>query len=156
MIRVPDSVQPVSEIDQATRQEIVDLLYFLPVLYPGGAEWLTKRLIDVERGRAWADLVRVNGELVGISIALKKPSGRLKISTLFIAPEARSHGYGSALLDRMLKRAAESGAPEVYITGASTVRAQLEPLLSSRDFERVALEQGRYGPGRDEDIYVRR
>jgi len=136
--------------------EIRELLDFLPVLYPGGSEWLNKRLNQVEEGCADGRIVRAtNGDLAGVVLGVLKPTGRYKISTLFVSPAHRRRGIGAALLDAALAKALDHGAHETYITGAASVRANLEPLLQSRAFRCVAVEQDRYGAGRDECVFVR-
>ncbi|KRC51875.1 hypothetical protein ASE16_02050 [Leifsonia sp. Root227] len=106
-------------------------------------------------GRAVARIARVDGELAGVSLGVMKPSGRFKISTLFVAPNARKRGVGSQLLIEMLDAGQNYGAVETYITGATTVRAHLVPLLCRAGFRLIATEPNRYGEGRDEDVFVR-
>lgn len=146
-----------AEIDLASiNDEVRELLDFLPVLYPGGSAWLSKRLGQVEEGCADRQILRAtNGDIAGVMLGVLKPTGRYKISTLFVSPAHRRHGVGSALLDAAIEKAVDCGAHETYITGAVSVRADLEPLLQSRAFHCVAVEQDRYGAGRDECVFVR-
>jgi ribosomal protein S18 acetylase RimI-like enzyme len=154
MVRRTGTIPSGSIANQGTSEQIEDLLDFLPVLYPGGRNWLQRRLADVEAGRAYSDLRFLNNVLAGLSLGIGKPSGRFKISTLFVAPWARNQGIGASLLDGMIERATRLNASAVYITGASTVRSALEPLLISRGFRLVATEMNRYGKSRDEDVFV--
>jgi len=138
--------------DEAAVRQLLD---FLPVLYPDGFEWLTKRLGDVRRGDAMCVVAEHDGELVGIALGIIKPSGRFKLSTLYVSELHRRKGVGGRLLRHALHFAEARGASHVYITGAHTVRNELEPLLDGHGFRRVATEQDRYGAGRHEDVFVR-
>lgn len=141
---------------QRWHDEVREMLDFLPVLYPGGSEWLERRLCQVDDGTAVVHAVRADGgQLAGVMLGVLKPSGRFKISTLFVREEYRRRGVGGALLDAALVHARVRGAKETYITGATSIRAELAPLLASRSFTRVATEISRYGEGRDEDVFVR-
>ena len=153
MLLLAPHVRPIDCAGPASRQRIEELLDFLPVLYPGGSAWLSRRMSDVARGRATALVAEVSGEMVGVALGILKASGRFKVSTLFVSPTHRGLGLGAELLDSMVVRARVVGANEVYITGAHSVRENLSPLLASRGFVLTATEANRYGQGRHEDVY---
>lgn len=153
MLLLAPHVRPIDCADATSRQSIEKLLDFLPVLYPGGSAWLSRRMDDVAMGRATALVAEVLGEVVGVALGILKPRGRFKVSTLFVSPPHQGHGLGAELLDSMLWRARVAGANEVYITGAHSVRENLSPLLVSRGFVLTATEANRYGQGRHEDVY---
>lgn len=133
--------------------EHVALLDFLPVLYPGGAEWLVRASDQIRRGAADAAEVRVAGEVAGLMLGIAKPSGLYKIRTLFVSRHFRGQGFGSALLDHAKGRAAEAGCTGMYVTAAETIRSEFEPTMAAHGFTRVVTVSNRYGPGRDEDVY---
>src|SRR4051812_9995642 len=54
--------------------------------YPSGDRWLSRRLDDVEEGRAYARVIECAGELGGITIETPKPGQSIKLSTLWLAP----------------------------------------------------------------------
>lgn len=139
-----------------SREALAKLLDFLPVLYPGGKEWLDRRLDDVERGDAHCILLYDGGELAGVSIGVLKPDNRFKICTLYVRPESRRVGGGSALLGEMLRISREHGGRETYITAAHTVSDELGRLLGAAGFSPVVTELHRYGDGRHETIFVAR
>ncbi len=134
---------------------VADLLDFLPVLYPGGEQWLVGALADVKSGEGDGWIVEENGNLVAILLGRLKPSGRYKIRTLFVAPEYRGHGHGRRLLRTALDAAEGARATHAYVTVASTVDSLIAPLLHSEGFEPIALERSRYGTYRDEIVYQR-
>lgn len=138
------------------QDEVRGLLSFLPELYPGSGAWLDRRLELVADGKAFSHQVRTaDGRLAGIVLGIPKDSRRFKISTLYVAKDHRGSGIGGVLIDAALLEAQSSDCSEIYITGASSVRDQLFPLLASRGFELISTAANRYGPGRDEDVYSR-
>lgn len=153
---LPPRLQLNHANDNSWHSEVRELLDFLPVLYPGGEQWLDARLRLIDERKAVAHLVRDHaGTLVGVMLGIAKDAHRFKVSTLYVAPGHRGAGVGRTLLDAALLHAQQAECTEVYITGATTVRDELSPLLSSRGFVRIATERDRYGVGRDEDVYSR-
>lgn len=153
---LPPRLQLNHTNDNSWHSDVRNLLDFLPVLYPGGEQWLDARLRLIDEGGAVAHLVRDSaGALIGVLLGIAKESRRFKVSTLYVAPGHRGTGIGRTLIDSALLHARQAECEEIYITGATTVRDELSPLLSSRGFVRVATEKDRYGVGRDEDVYSR-
>ena len=136
------------------KQDVRELLDFLPRLYPGGEEWLEARLELVLAEKAFANSLRDNGgRLIGIVLGIPKSSERFKISTLYVAEGHRSKGVGGRLLDAAVEQALRLNCEQIYITGASIIRDQLYRLLASRGFVLTSTVADRYGPGRQEDVY---
>ena len=135
--------------------EVRELLDFLPVLYPGGEQWLERALNEVRSGEADGFEVRDNGELVGIVLGQLKPSGKYKLRTLFVAEQHRNNGIGRALLRAGIEAAENAGASAAYITFAHTITDEIKPLLDSERFEHLAYAPDRYGIGRDEIVSQR-
>lgn len=139
------------------QDEIRELLSFLPGLYPGSGAWLDARLELIAEEEAFSHQIRGHdGSLAGIVLGIAKDSRRFKVSTLYVAKDHRGEGIGGELIDAAILEAQRVNCTEIYITGASTVRDQLFPLLTSRGFELISTAADRYGTGRDEDIYSRR
>jgi len=135
--------------------DVEKLLDFLPVLYPGGSAWLARAAAEVEGGRADAFAAVVGDTTVGVGFGALKPSNRYKIRTLFVSPADRGRGIGRMLLVALTDRAKELGAYEIYVTAATTIRDDFEPMIGKAGFNIIATESSRYGCGRDEDIFVK-
>lgn len=140
------SLRPLGPSDV---DDVKHLLSDLPVDYPGGDQWLARRLIDVLEGAAACTLATVSGRVVGVTIGTPKRRAT-KLSTIFVEPAFRRSGVGSRLLDAFLAEA--SPGAETYVTVADHKWRDLSPLLRSRGFVATALESDRYGPGRDEVV----
>jgi len=135
--------------------EVKQLLVALPLDYPGGDEWLERRLLDVLDGRATCELATLNGRVVGLTIGT--PKGRAtKLSTIYVVPAARRVGVGSMLLDSFIAQARTSGrGREIYVTAAHHRWPELQRLFESRGFTVSVVESDRYGPGRHEVVAIR-
>ena len=72
-----------------------------------------------------------------------------------MSPIHRGQGIGTILIAALSDRAEHLGACEMYVTAAATIRDDFEPMIAKAGFERVGTESGRYGCGRDEDIFVK-
>ena len=136
-------------------EEVIELLDFLPVLYPGGDVWLPRALAEVEGGVADGFEVRVDGKLAGVLLGRIKSAGQYKIRTLFVAPAFRGRGLGRSLVQAGLRAAAHRGATHAYITFAHTLESQIAPLLKSEGFREEGNAINRYGVGRHEVVYTR-
>ena len=153
---LPPRLTPSHVNDKSWHGEVQELLDFLPVLYPGGEKWLSSRLELIDEGKAVARLARDrSGKLIGVMLGIAKSSRRFKVSTLYVASGHGGKGIGRALLDSAFVHAQQAACNEIYITGATTIRRELSPLLMSHGFKRVATETNRYGTGRHEDVYSR-
>lgn len=142
-----------SRAPEKWRERIAGLLDFLPVLYPGGDKWLTRRLTEVERGQAWCAVLDANGELAGVAIGVLKDDRRFKICTLFVRPEMRGQGGGSVLVSEMRRIALEVGATCSYVTVAHTLSDDLWRVLEPAGFQPDVTQLHRYGDGRHETVF---
>lgn len=138
------------------RRSVVDLLDFLPALYPDGAEWLERRLDDVERGDAWCSLLQDGGEIVGVALGVLKSNLQFKICTLYVRPESRHQGGGASLVWEMRRIALMCGAQGSYITAAHTVSEDLWRTLEPAGFCPQVTQLDRYGVGRHETVFSAR
>jgi len=136
--------------------DVENLLDFLPVLYPGGSSWFATMAAEVERGCADAFTAVLDDVTVGVGFGVLKPSNRYKVRTLFVSPSHRGCGVGGALLTALTARAEEVDADEMFVTAASTIRDEFQPLVCKAGFDLIATEADRYGVGRDENIFVRK
>lgn len=150
----PVSVVPMQEGD---REAVRHLLRDLPVDYPGGQRWLNRRLDGILAGEASSWLAHRrdvgDGRLLGVVISTPKATA-MKLSTIFIAPDARRTGVGALLLDRAIESARAQRFSETYVTVAHHKSHMLWPLLRSRGFTQKAVELNRYGPGRHELVFT--
>src|SRR5579883_1759323 len=126
------------------RDGVVRLLHFLTALYPGGADWLSRRLYDVEAGQASCDVVSAGKSPVALIIQTGKGTGRLKLCTFYVAPGWRSIGLGTVLLSHAQTAWLRSGILEVRVTADSERAVVLQPLLHAAGFRRWARVPDRY------------
>ena len=136
----------------ANRRDVVALLHELPVLYPGGAEWLQRRLTDVEHGYAYCRLVWRDEELVGVAIETPKPVHRLKLSTLFVRPDVRRRGVGRFLTTMLVTEWLSTYRTNCYVTVAQTRCGALNRLLQPLGFSHTITVEARYGADRNECV----
>lgn len=129
------------------------LLNDLPVDYPGGDGWLRKRLADVTAGNAHCLVTGEVGSPTGVVILTPK-SNALKLSTIYVAPDARSRGLGRVLMQSVMSKAMDLNFREVYVTVAEHKVYLLQGLLNDFGFTFLSLERDRYGNGRHEAVFT--
>jgi GNAT superfamily N-acetyltransferase len=139
------------------RPAVTSLLSVLPRLYPGGSEWLQRRLTDSLNGRAECIVVQdINSlEIAGVAIVTPKTAGSLKLSTFYVTEEYRSQGLGSLLLKELFETCDQQSINDIYVTVAHHIEDSLARLIEPADFRPVALIKDRYGPGRHEGVWRR-
>jgi GNAT superfamily N-acetyltransferase len=87
-----------------------------------------------------------SGRPVGVGALRRLPDGAAEIKRMYVAPEARSLGVGSRLLDSLLEAAAKSGAEVVRLDTAGFMSAA-HKLYRSRGFvERPPYEGSEIPP----------
>jgi GNAT superfamily N-acetyltransferase len=131
------------------------LLEPLRRLYPGGERWLASRLDDVLAGHAAAFCAVLHGVVVGVTIVTPKRHSQMKLSTVFVADDAREMGVGSALVDAAVRYADAEAVSEMWVTVAHHVASQLSGVLTRSGFIETAFVRNRYGDGRHEVVYTR-
>lgn len=132
---------------------VISTLSFLPSFYPNANFWLERRLGDVDSGRARCTVISVFGSLAGIAIEVDKGTHLTKLCTFYVAPQWRSHGFGSRLLKYCSGRWVDMCKQHVYVTADQSISGQLEPLFSKQGFCEVARVNGRYAPDRTEIVF---
>lgn len=150
-VDAPVHLRAFRSTDRAT---VIRML--VPVLtkfYPGGDLWLTRRLDQVNEGKASCIVATKDSDIVGVVILTPKSGGKLKVSTLYVDPLSRGYGIGVALLERTLEQMARTGFRQAYITVPHAISSSVEPTLKACGFAWVAQVQDRYGPDRNEIIY---
>jgi ribosomal protein S18 acetylase RimI-like enzyme len=91
-------------------------------------------------------LAYASGSPVGVGALRRLPDGAAEIKRMYVAPEARSLGVGSRLLDSLLEVAASSGAEVVRLDTARFMSAA-HKLYRSRGFlERPPYEGSEISP----------
>lgn len=136
-------------------EEVTALLSVVPQLYPAGDAWLRRRLADILEGSAQCSVVKRGGRLVAAAILTPKGQEVVKLSTFFVAPEARNSGVGSRLLDALLADLDQANVKETYVTVAHHLAVPLMGLFVPRGFTPCAIEMDRYGEGRHEVVLTR-
>lgn len=135
----------------ADRHAVSELLAGLPSLYPDATSWLPNRLDDCAAGRAQCFVAQEGADLVGVVILSPKSRSRLKISTIFVSPQARRHGVGEALCDTAASFWTQGGYEDVYVTVAPVNLEGVQALFEPYGFRQDAVLEGRY-EGRDEIV----
>jgi ribosomal-protein-alanine acetyltransferase len=102
-------------------------------------------------------LAAIDGErLVGYAgLLAPRGSGQADIQTIAVAADARGHGIGRALVDALLREAADRDAREVFLE----VRADnpvARALYASVGFEQIAVRPRYYQPDGVDAIVMRR
>lgn len=141
----------------ATGVDEVSRLLERPVqlLYPNGRGWLASRLRDIVRGKALGIVAWQAESAIGVAILTPKSADRMKLSTVFVAEQARNWGVGSALVHEAVLRADAAGVTELWVTVAHHIAPQLTRLLHTAGFTETAFLCNRYGSGRHEIVYTR-
>jgi len=133
---------------------VLDLLGGLSQLYPGADRWLGDRLKDAERGQANVTLVELDDNIAAVLIETPKSKTRLKLSTIYVAPRFRRRGVAGQLLALAQERWRQQGRDEVYVTVPAENRDWLMPMLLRRGFVPEAVLPEKYGPDRNEVVFV--
>ncbi|NWJ70759.1 hypothetical protein HX744_09535 [Pseudonocardia sp. ICBG1122] len=158
IILVPESARPVParatlrSFTEADRDRVLRLLTVLPLLYPGGADWLVRRLDEVRSGGPVCTLIELSGNLAGVSIETPKSLSSIKLSTFFIDDRFRRQGLGLFLARSLVNRWRAIGVNFSYVTVAHTRSEALLSCLGAVGFEYADTEPHRYGEGRHEVI----
>jgi GNAT superfamily N-acetyltransferase len=139
---------------QGDRQSIFNLLSFLPDYYPGGWQWLDRRLDDVERGRAACTIGGIGKAVSGILIETPKGRRSTKISTLYVRPIFAGFGLGAKLFDRHEVEWSTKGIDRVHITVASERLEAIANFLLARGFTATAQIENRYRHDRAETVFA--
>lgn len=111
--------------------------------YPNGAEWLCTKVFSDNSNRLLLISQLPDGLVNGFSI-LKNDDFEKKICTLFVSPDFRGNGIGTALLNRSLDLL---GCDKPLITVSDDLLLSFIPLLSHYGFENVASYTDRYRDG---------
>lgn len=154
------SVKPSSHISVVLRpyrnqdkEAVFEVLSFLPLLYPKGHEWLEKRLGEVVHQSAECTLAICDSRLAGLTIETPKGLHVRKLSTIWVAPDFRSLGLGSRLLEACRRKWNKMEIRFAYVTADANVSLMLWPLLRNHGFRLLNTEMNRYGEGRNECIF---
>lgn len=130
----------MTECDQQLFRFISDSI--IPY-YPNGNEWLSTKVFSNNTNRLLLISQLPNGLVNGFSI-LKNDDSEKKICTLFVSPEFRGNGFGTALLNRSL---ALLGCNKPLITVSDDLLLSFIPLFSRYGFENTESYVDRYRDG---------
>jgi GNAT superfamily N-acetyltransferase len=142
------------QYSKAHWRPVLDLLDFLPSLYPNGDRWLENRLTEVLARQATCTLAIAGCRPVGIAIETPKGSSRLKLSTFYIHPSFRGLGTGRRLLASCMSRWIHRGVSEAYVTADSSYYESLHPFFASFSFRIESVVHNRYAVGRNELVFI--
>lgn len=144
----------VREYRRNDRRQVTEFLSIVPRLYPGGFEWLQKRLDDVEVGKASCTIATQGATLGGVLIDSDKGLRRRKICTFLVDSKLANRGLGTALFSSCKARWLRAGIEKLHLTAAGDRRSHIEGFLLRRNFSIIAIERNRYGAMRDEIVYA--
>ncbi|MFF7645203.1 hypothetical protein [Streptomyces canus] len=156
---VTDERQSISDVlciraySVADEPHVRELLEDLPDLYPHGDKWLDRTFGEVGREKARLTVVEIGADIVAVSIEKPKSHGRMKLSTLYIHPDFRNMRVGTSFFRYLDNRWRSEKWKEVYMTVASQGAYELERLVKVFGFGCVAVQEDRYGQGRDEVVF---
>lgn len=136
------------------RPIVFRLLSVLPSLYPGGASWLDHRLDDVLGGKARCTIAVTNGAPVGITIETPKEPHKFKLSTIYVCPSFRGLGIGTRLLRQCRENWLRGDIDQVSVTADVRRTDTLLRLFTTFGFRAISVDRGRYGPDRDEMVFI--
>lgn len=142
----------IAQVDRPDRDEARQLLAVLHDRYPGGLDWLERRLDDVDAGRAWAWRAGNGGAALGYAIATPKGLRREKLSTLYVAAHARGQGIGRSLLAALFEDWRRRELDEVFVT-VDEADSATKAFLVSHGFSHLPHAGRAYGE-RSDAIYV--
>lgn len=111
--------------------------------YPNGNEWLSTKVFSDDSNRLLLISQLSNGLVNGFSI-LKNDDFEKKICTLFVSPDFRGKGIGTALLNRSLDLL---GCDKPLITVSDDLLLSFIPLFSRYGFENIESYVDRYRDG---------
>lgn len=111
--------------------------------YPNGAEWLSTKVFSDDSSRLLLISQLPDGLVNGFSI-LKNDDSEKKICTLFVSPDFRGKGIGTALLNRSLDLL---DCDKPLITVSDDLLLSFIPLFSRYGFENNESYVDRYRDG---------
>ena len=134
-------VMPVTRPD---RGEANAMLVAIGRKYPGGLDWLDRRLGDVEHGRAWMWRASVADRAAGLAIVTPKGAHHSKLSTLLVAPRFRRVGVGRALITAVT-RAWRAGAVDHACVTVDEQDHATAAFFACAGFRSIEAARPRYG-----------
>jgi ribosomal protein S18 acetylase RimI-like enzyme len=122
-------------------------------LYPSGATKLERRCLDAVAGKAIGHVVTMPGEpVVGFAMETPKGNRTVKLSTIWIAPNARRRGIGSSLVSKLILGWHQRGVDRAYVTARVGIHDEILASFSALGFKLAAIEKDRYGIERHEAV----
>ena len=123
--------------------------------YPNGHLWLSRRLTDIEEGRARCHVATSAGaELVGVAIETPKGAGSVKLSTVWVDVRYRRAGTGAQLLSACQDGWLAGAIGRAWVTANGDAVSAVSALVTPRGFRVAGCARDRYGPGRHEWVLV--
>ena len=152
MTRSMDADTHIRAFRSSDWSQVIEVLGFLPDLYPNAHDWLARRLADALRSSAKCDLCVVDDAIAGVLIQTPKGLDSVKLSTYWVSPEYRGKGIGTTLLGAA-RTYWHSYHKSLYVTVAESQIELLDRILFRNNFEISAFVPNRYGSGRNELVY---
>jgi ribosomal protein S18 acetylase RimI-like enzyme len=118
------------------------------------AIWITRVKVSAEGVATTAVLAIVDGVALGMAVGVRKPD-MVELNALWVAPEARGHGAGRALVEAVCAWARARGVPWVELEVALTSHAA-QALYRQLGFEPTAKPEATCGARRAPALRMRR
>lgn len=151
-IRVRSSVRLEPVTRRLAKGALAGVGPIVDALYPRGLDKLAARMEDALDLRARCTVAVAGRQVVGLAMESPKGSHRVKLSTLWVAPEWRNAGIGKALVANAVERWLKDGVETAHLTVCVQDCPLLNAALDPFGFTPIALEVDRYGDGRDEVV----
>jgi hypothetical protein len=108
--------------DHLDRSLITKVLLCLSDKYPGGLDWLDRRLDDIAAGRALLFQGMSGDEIAGLAIETPKGHHLKKLSTFFISPPYRRLRIGNRLMTSIQSSWERRNIDQVHVRSIRTMR----------------------------------
>jgi GNAT superfamily N-acetyltransferase len=132
---------------------IAEFLFCLGDKYPGGLDWLDRRLDDIGAGRAQLFRVMAGADLAALAIETPKGRHYKKLSTFIVSPLYRRVGVGGRLITALQSSWLRNGIDQVHVTIDSRDSAT-QSFFETYDFHQLPSGLVDYGQDRLDAVFI--
>lgn len=106
----------IDTLSRVNLSHVRPLLGDLSIKYPGGLDWLERRLDGAAFGRASVHAIHCGRSPSALAILTPKGPHAIKLSTFIVAPPWRGIGLGRLLIDRLQQQWSADEIDTVHVT----------------------------------------